>query len=271
MTDSHDERGVEMRELFFETSQELLQALNEESLKLEKNPGDEETVRTIRRTVHTLKGDSAACGLREISELAHRFEDALSVETAAVHGGLTEICFAAADVFAAMLAAYQSGKPMPRTEELCRRINELTSTTSGRKTSRKKKAAEPLVKSGKGWTEGEKRAVAEAKATGVALYEAVVKIDPHCSMPIAARQLIHNAISQVGKVLVMRPEAKTTAATKQVEFVISSSCSSGQITAKCQIPTIAGDVTVALIAAGKAKTSTNSRKVCGTNSCWRVA
>ncbi|MGA2388810.1 MAG: chemotaxis protein CheA [Candidatus Sulfotelmatobacter sp.] len=256
MTDSHDERGVEMRELFFETSQELLQALNEESLKLEKNPGDEETVRTIRRTVHTLKGDSAACGLREISELAHRFEDALSVETAAVHGGLTEICFAAADVFAAMLAAYQSGKPMPRTEELCRRINELTSTTSGRKTSRKKKAAEPLVKSGKGWTEGEKRAVAEAKATGVALYEAVVKIDPHCSMPIAARQLIHNAISQVGKVLVMRPEAKTTAATKQVEFVISSSCSSGQITAKCQIPTIAGDVTVALIAAGKAKTST---------------
>ncbi|MFZ0318796.1 MAG: Hpt domain-containing protein, partial [Candidatus Sulfotelmatobacter sp.] len=64
MTDLPDERGAELRELFFETSQELLQALNEESLKLEKNPGDEEIVRSIRRTVHTLKGDSAACGLR---------------------------------------------------------------------------------------------------------------------------------------------------------------------------------------------------------------
>ena len=31
-----DERGAELRELFFETSQELLQALNEEALKLEK-------------------------------------------------------------------------------------------------------------------------------------------------------------------------------------------------------------------------------------------
>ena len=59
-----DEPGAELRELFFETSAELLQALNEETLKLEKRPGDAEIVRVIRRTVHTLKGDSAACGLR---------------------------------------------------------------------------------------------------------------------------------------------------------------------------------------------------------------
>ena len=37
MTTFPDERGAELRELFFETSQELLQALNEEALKLEKN------------------------------------------------------------------------------------------------------------------------------------------------------------------------------------------------------------------------------------------
>ena len=67
MINPPDERGAEMRELFFETSQELLQALNEETLKLEKNPGDAETIRTIRRVVHTLKGDAAACGFRELS------------------------------------------------------------------------------------------------------------------------------------------------------------------------------------------------------------
>jgi chemotaxis protein histidine kinase CheA len=105
VTNPLDERGAELRELFFETSQELLQALNEESLKLEKNPGDEEIVRSIRRTVHTLKGDSAACGLRELSELAHHFEDALTMEAAAGHGALAEISFAAADVFTAMLTA----------------------------------------------------------------------------------------------------------------------------------------------------------------------
>ncbi len=56
MTQFSDERGAEMRELFFETSQELLQSLNDEALKLEKNPADVELVRSIRRIVHTLKG-----------------------------------------------------------------------------------------------------------------------------------------------------------------------------------------------------------------------
>ncbi len=257
MSDSLDERGAELRELFFETSQELLQALNEESLKLEKNPGDEEIVRSIRRTVHTLKGDSAACGLRELSELAHQFENALSLETAAAHAALAEIAFAAADVFAAMLAAYHGGGAMPPTDALLKRINELTSAPAAKRVRRKKKADEVAAKSSKAsdknkdWTDSEKRAMAAAQAAGLALYDVAVKIDPHCTMPIAGRQLIQNAISGVGQVIVVRPNAKSPAATKQVEFVIGSSHSEEQIAAKARVPTIAGDVSVILIAAGQ--------------------
>ena len=250
-----DERGAELRELFFETSQELLQALNEESLKLEKNPGDEEIVRSIRRTVHTLKGDSAACGLRELSELAHQFENALSLETAACHGALAEISFAAADVFAAMLSAYHSGGAMPATEELRKRIEELTAAPAAKKSRRKKKSTDPVSQSGKDWTEAEKRALAQAQTAGLAIYDVVVKIDPHCTMPIAARQLVHNAISGIGQVLVMRPDAKSPAASKQVEFVFATAQSAELIAAKCHIPTIAGDVSVTLIQAASPKAS----------------
>src|ERR1700735_1398229 len=251
MTNPPDERGAELRELFFETSQELLQALNEESLKLEKNPGDEEIVRSIRRTVHTLKGDSAACGLRELSELAHQFEDALSLETAAAHGALAEIAFAAADVFAAMLAAYHSGGPIPASDPLRNRIKELTSAPAAKKLRRKKKVAAAILEPGKHWTDSEKQAMARAQAAGLALYDVVVKIDPHCAMPIAARQLIQNAISRVGQILVVRPDANSPAATKQVEFVVGSSQSEEQIAAKSRIPTIAGEASVILIAAAK--------------------
>ena len=251
MSDSSDERGAELRELFFETSQELLQALNEESLKLEKNPGDEEIVRSIRRTVHTLKGDSAACGLRELSELAHQFEDALSLETAAAHGALAEIAFAAADVFTAMLAAYHSGGPIPASDPLRNRIKELTSAPAAKKLRRKKKVAAAILEPGKHWTDSEKQAMARAQAAGLALYDVVVKIDPHCAMPIAARQLIQNAISRVGQILVVRPDANSPAATKQVEFVVGSSQSEEQIAAKSRIPTIAGEASVILIAAAK--------------------
>ena len=249
MTNPPDERGAELRELFFETSQELLQALNEETLKLEKHPGDEEIVRSIRRTVHTLKGDSAACGLRELSELAHQFEDALSLESAACHGALAEIAFAAADAFSEMLAAYHGGGPMPATKALRQRIDELTAAPAAKKPRRKKKAAAPAPKSGKDWTDAERRALARAQAAGLGLYEIVVKIDPHCTMPIAARQLIQNAICGIGQVVVVRPDAKSPAATKQVEFIFASLESKEQIAAKCHIPTITSDVHVTLVEA----------------------
>ncbi len=251
MTDGPDERGAELRELFFETSQELLQTLNDETLKLEKNSGDEEIVRSIRRVVHTLKGDSAACGFRELSELAHQFEDALSLESAAAHAALAEIAFTAADVFAEMLAAYHRGASLPPTDALRKRVRELTTAPAAKKSRSTKKTAKGRMDSGKNWTATEKQAMAQARAAGLALHEVMVKIDPHCAMPIAARQLLQNAISTIGQVLMARPDARSAAAAKQVEFVLASSHSEREIAAKVRIPTIAGEVSVTLIAAAE--------------------
>ncbi|MFZ0732483.1 MAG: chemotaxis protein CheA [Candidatus Sulfotelmatobacter sp.] len=255
MTHSHDERGAELRELFFETSQELLQALNEEALKLEKNPGDEEIVRGIRRTVHTLKGDSAACGLRELSELAHQFEDALSLEGTASHAAVAEIAFAAADIFTEMIAAYHKNSKLPSTKALSRRIQELTAAPKagkGRKTkkaaakSASKSSAKPAVEH---WTEYERLAMTKAQAEGHAVYHVVVKIDPHCAMPIAGRQLIQNALGSTGQVIAVRPDAKSPAAAKHIEFILASRQSVEQISAKGRIPTISEEVTIDLLLA----------------------
>lgn len=252
MTHPADERGAELRDLFYETSQELLQALNDEALKLEKHPGDEEIVRSIRRTVHTLKGDSAACGLRELSELSHQFEDALSMEGAAAQNAVAEIAFAAADIFAEMIDAYHKGGKLPSTKKLSKRIEDLTSTPAAKK-ARKKKAdasTKAAVKAATDWTEYEKLAMAQAQASGQDVLHVLVKIDPHCAMPIAGRQLIQNAVGSMGPVLAVRPDAKAAAATKQVEFVLGSVQTPEQIIAKCRIPTIAEEVTVDLLLSG---------------------
>jgi two-component system chemotaxis sensor kinase CheA len=253
MTNSADERSAELRELFFETSQELLQALNDEALKLEKQPGDEEIVRCIRRTVHTLKGDSAACGLRELSELAHQFEDALSLEGAASHTAVAEIAFTAADVFVAMIAAYRSGEKLPSTKALSKRIGDLTAVPAAGKRRRRKKAPSvPSAKSATDWTEYERLAMTRAQAEGLAVYHLVAKIDPHCAMPIAGRQLIQNALGSIGQVLAVRPDAKSPAASKQVEFVLASAQAAEQVAARTRIPTIAEEVSVELMLAARA-------------------
>ena len=128
-----DERGAELRELFFETAAELLQALNEGALQLEKTPADPEVVRSIRRTVHTLKGDAAACGYRELSELSHEMEDALALESASAHASLADVTFAAADIFTDMLAAYRRSKKVPDGSALRAMIRKLASTPSAKK------------------------------------------------------------------------------------------------------------------------------------------
>jgi len=254
VTNSHDERGAELRELFFETSQELLQALNEEALKLEKTPGDEEIVRSIRRTVHTLKGDSAACGLRELSELAHQFEDALSLEGTASHAAVAEIAFAAADVFTEMIAAYHKNSKLPSTKSLSKKIQELTAAPkAGKSRASKKPAGKSASAKSAGkrtaseWNEYERLAMTKAQAEGKTVYHATVKIDPHCAMPIAGRQLIQNALSGTGQVIAARPEANSPAASKQVEFVLASTLTAEQISAKGRIPTIVEEVLIELL------------------------
>ncbi|HTS35237.1 MAG TPA: chemotaxis protein CheA [Candidatus Solibacter sp.] len=259
MTHTPDERGLEMRELFYETSQELLQALNDEALKLEKNRGDEEIVRGIRRTVHTLKGDSAACGLRELSELAHQFEDALSIEGAAAQPAVAEIAFAVADVFVEMIAAYRSGGKMPSTKGLRKRIQDLTAAPAAGKKSRTKKetgrkgAAKVSAKAASAWTEYEKLAMTKAQTAGQAVYHVQIKIDPHCAMPIAGRQLVHNALAGVGQIVAVRPDLKSPAAAKQIEFVLATDQAVEQISSKGRIPTITEEITVDLLLAPAAK------------------
>ena len=51
MTRGPEDRGAELRNLFFESAYELLQALNEGGLQLETHPGDEEVLRGGRREV----------------------------------------------------------------------------------------------------------------------------------------------------------------------------------------------------------------------------
>lgn len=249
MTNSPDDRGAELRELFYETAQELLQALNDEALKLEKTPGNEEIVRGIRRTAHTLKGDAAACGLRELSELAHQFEDALSVEGAAANAAVAEIAFQSADVFSELIAAYRKGAKLPSTTALSRKIKALTSIPAAKKSRGRK--AKVVTKTAE-WTEYEKLAMTQAQTSGLAVYHVVAKIDPHCAMPIAARQLIQNAASAVGQVLALRPDPKSAAAAKQLEFVLATANSPEQIETRCKIPTIAEDVAVELMMAAAA-------------------
>ena len=132
MTFLPDERNAELRALFFESAAELLQNINDSGLQLEKHPGDEEALRSLRRAVHTLKGDSAACGFSKLSELAHEFEDVLTLRISQTQGAqLAEAILSAVDTFENMLSCYQRQIDAPAPGELRLLIRRLLESPSG--------------------------------------------------------------------------------------------------------------------------------------------
>src|SRR5262249_38893702 len=126
------DRGAELRALFFESAGELLQTINDTGLQLEKRPADEELIRSVRRAVHTLKGDSAACGFSKLSEMAHELEDVLSPQLGRSQGQkLAEVVLAAVDTFESMLAAYHKQLEPPAPAHLRSLIQDLLHDADG--------------------------------------------------------------------------------------------------------------------------------------------
>jgi two-component system chemotaxis sensor kinase CheA len=227
----------ELRNLFFESAGELVQKLNDEAMQLEKSPGDAETARSLRRTVHTLKGDAAACGFRELSELSHEFEDVLSLENTAAAASVPEIALRAADVFAALLEAYRNETKLPSIQALRADIARLARNPKGAtKAKNKKKKTAPTASR---WSEYEQLAITRATTEGKRVHHVVVQVDPQCLMPIAARQMIHLALAEMGEVLALYPLEGSLETIDRIEAALASDKSGEQIRAKCCIPTIA--------------------------------
>ena len=250
MSRQSEDRSSELRALFFESAAELLQALNEAGLELEARPADEEVIRRVRRVVHTLKGDSAACGLHKLSELAHELEDVLTPQVAGLHGAdLPEVVLTAADSFGAMLAAYQKNAKLPALDTLHKMIRRLLEApeTAARVAPDLSEAPAQFA-----WTEYEHLMISEAVHRGEPVYNISLRIDPHSPMRAAAFQLIRNVLHGSGTVIALRPEDSVTATTVEVvEAALASTQSEEKLLHRCRIPTIVCEVKMERVVASE--------------------
>jgi two-component system, chemotaxis family, sensor kinase CheA len=230
-----DESGADLKQLFFESAQELLHALNEKGLDLEQAARDPELVRSVRRIVHTLKGDSAACGYGEISELAHQLEDVLTPELADCDSArLAELVLTAADVFSAMLAAYRNSTPVPDGKAL-RRLIEGAAVASPKATASQTKSPEPTAFN---WTEYEHKLIADRVSRGEQVLQLRLDLERNCPTPAAAYQLIRNALEQTGEILVIQPEASSGESLTVVEAALATKANLKAVIRKCKIPAV---------------------------------
>ena len=245
MSQPLDDRASDLRELFFETAHELLQSLNEDGLALERGAGGEEAIRRVRRVVHTLKGDAAAIGMRELSQLAHDFEDVLTPELAVERSAdVAEAVLAAADTFESLLSAAAKNQPSPGGESLRALIRKLCSHPA----PKAPQAAAPPSKGRRieaafAWSEYEHSMISEAIARGETVYHVGVSLDTANLMPSAAWQLVRNVLHSCGSILVLHPADDAHAEhVEVVEAALSSTLPLAALRKRLRIPAVTGDV-----------------------------
>jgi two-component system chemotaxis sensor kinase CheA len=185
-----------------------------------------------------LKGDSAACGYTELSELAHALEDVLRHDVAArSKAALAEAVLIAADTFSSMLSAYRGNLQPPAGEELKEQIVSLTKKPAN--TVRYKLQARFV------WSEYEQMVVADALGRGETVYNVAFSIEPQCPMRGAAMQLIRNVLQDCGKLLAVAPDQSTLSSDLDVvEAAIASDNSEEWIAKKCRIPSVVAELLV---------------------------
>jgi two-component system chemotaxis sensor kinase CheA len=227
-----DDRANELRNIFFDSSQEILQALNEDALLLEKSPRDAEIIRNLRRSVHTLKGDSAACGYKELSELAHAVEDVLTPEVANRDGeALAELVMVSADFFDSLLSAYRNELRPPSIEPVLQLIEAIRNPHP-----------ETDFAPQFSWTEYEQLLIAKNAVRGQNVYNLALAIDPACPMRAAAVQLVRNVLQETGTILVMRPDETTSEIPDVIEVVLASHHELDWVERKSKIPSVVSRV-----------------------------
>ncbi|MBF0558868.1 MAG: hybrid sensor histidine kinase/response regulator [Nitrospirae bacterium] len=117
---------------FADEAREHIGKLNEGLVALEKNPDDAETINAIFRSAHTIKGSSRMLKLAQISEVAHKLEDALGAlreKTIVYSTELADVLFKATDVIADMIEKTAAGQEITADNSLL--CEELAKVAEG--------------------------------------------------------------------------------------------------------------------------------------------
>ncbi len=112
---------------FIAETEENLRVMEEGLLSLETRPDDPETIQTIFRMAHTLKGNSASLGFTGVAEFAHALEDQLErlrQHTRSITGDFVTLLLESVDALREMLPVAVEGNHEiePRHQELLRRL-----------------------------------------------------------------------------------------------------------------------------------------------------
>lgn len=200
--------------LFLDESQEHIQSVNTQLLKLEQT-GSQESIQEIFRSAHTLKGMSATMGYDSVANLTHEMESALDLVRAGKKESnqlLLDTMFSAMEQIEEMIADIETGG---------RGANiDVTATVSAFQsfigsTQKVPQLADTNVFTADLYTDS---VITQAKESGFEAFHLHVKLSDAVVLKAARAYMVFDRLQELGEVVRTSPE---TEAIEQEQFDLS--------------------------------------------------
>ncbi|MCP4649011.1 MAG: chemotaxis protein CheA [PVC group bacterium] len=202
------------RALFVTESEEHLQFISNAILRLEKDPEDAETLNTIFRSAHTLKGMAATMGFKSFTQLTHKMEDILDIFRAdkiPVTPAVIDRLFKCLDMLELLLEEVRSKKDL--NLDVTSVIAELENISPAAlasnftEDSMPDKVGEEKVEVGLSELE-RKNLDSVIQSKGMMLYEINIYISLECQMKSVRMFMIFNKFEELGEVVKSVPSCE---------------------------------------------------------------
>ncbi len=197
-----------------EEADEQIQIMEEKMLLLEQGNCDDETIQSLFRAAHTLKGSSAAMGFDLIKNVTHEMEsllDLIRTKQLDVTNELVELLIDSLDIIKLLKEELSSGAGETAIEGILSRIASFRIHGSG---------SAPIAES---WTESvklhplsltldEHYRCLEAQEQGKAILDVGILLVQDCLMKAARAAIIHQRLSDLADIVNMSPLLDESAA-----------------------------------------------------------
>ncbi|WP_074037231.1 chemotaxis protein CheA [Exiguobacterium profundum] len=191
--------------LFLDESQEHIQSINTQLLKLEQS-GGADVVQEIFRSAHTLKGMSSTMGYERVANLTHEMESALDLE----RGGkkesnqlLLDTMFIAMEQMEDMIADIESGGQGANVD-VSETVAAFQSFIGGKEVA-VEKTSETSTFEIDLYTNS---VIEQAKQTGFEAYQITVKLSDAVVLKAARAYMVFDRLQELGEVVSTHPETE---------------------------------------------------------------
>ncbi len=199
-----EEEMEQLKQMFYQQAIEMLDSLNQETLGLESATLEEDRkgrLKTIKRVFHTLKGDSASIGLKEVSKIVHKMEDLMAAmedgSAKPVNDSLSELIFNVVDEVSKAITTHQEGREYGGSPELYESIDNFI-----KQTIEENEATIDL-------SEYEQLLASNSLEDGKFLYKMKFYFSPDCLMKSAGTLMLAQHLPKGGEVIKMTPDAES--------------------------------------------------------------